>query len=78
FPFYKIPFYPSEDTDALLSELPPLSQNGVHAADPSQNPKRWAIGGVLKNFPPHLCSCFQCDASGVGASVVIQDDNVSS
>jgi hypothetical protein len=31
----KIPFQPSEDSDALLSELPPLSQN-VHAADPSQ------------------------------------------
>jgi hypothetical protein len=34
FPFCKIPFQPSEDTDALLSELPPFSQN-VHAADDS-------------------------------------------
>ena len=32
----RTPFQPSEDTDALLSELPPLSHNVVHAADPSQ------------------------------------------
>jgi hypothetical protein len=32
-----------------------------------------AIGGVWKNFPPHLCYCFRCEAS-----VVIQDDDVSS
>ena len=25
-----------------------------------------AIGGVWKNFPPHLCNCFRCEASGVG------------
>ena len=36
FPFRNIPFQPSEDTDALLSELPPLSHNVVRAADPSQ------------------------------------------
>ena len=36
FPFCKILFQPSEDTDTLLSELPPLSHNIVHAADPSQ------------------------------------------
>jgi hypothetical protein len=36
FAFCKISFQPSEDTDALISELPPLSQNFVHAADPSQ------------------------------------------
>jgi len=36
FPFCKIPFQPSQDTDALLSELPPLSHNVVRAADPSQ------------------------------------------
>ena len=35
-PCGKTPFQPSEDTDALLSELPPLSHNVVHAADPSQ------------------------------------------
>jgi len=33
---------------------------------------------VWKNFPPHLCNCFRCEASGVGASVVMQDDDVSS
>ena len=37
-----------------------------------------AIGGVWKNFPPHLGNCFRCEASGVGASVVMQDDDVSS
>ena len=36
FPSCKIPFQPSEDTDALLSELPPFSHNVVCAADPSQ------------------------------------------
>ena len=36
FPFCKIPFQPSEDTDALLSESPPLSHNVVRAPDPSQ------------------------------------------
>jgi hypothetical protein len=35
-PFFIFPFQPSEDSYALLSELPPLSQNVVHAADPSQ------------------------------------------
>ena len=29
-------FQSSEDTDALLSELPPLSHNVVRTADPSQ------------------------------------------
>jgi hypothetical protein len=74
-----VPFQPSEDTDALLSELPPLSQNVVHAADPSQSEKMEvggcqirAIGGVWKNFPPHLCNCFRCEASGVGASLKTQ------
>ncbi|PNF21389.1 hypothetical protein B7P43_G15477, partial [Cryptotermes secundus] len=76
FPFWKIPFQPSEDTDALLSELPPLSQNVVHAADRSRIRKDGRR--VWKNFPPHLCSCFQCEASGVGASAVMQDDDVSS
>ena len=37
-----------------------------------------AVGGVWKNFLPHLCSCFRCEASGVGASVVMQDDDVLS
>ena len=37
-----------------------------------------SIGGVWKNFSPHLCHCFRCEASGVGASVVMQDDDVSS
>jgi len=37
-----------------------------------------AIGGVWKDFSPHLCNCFRCEASGVGASVVMQDDDVSS
>ncbi|PNF18492.1 hypothetical protein B7P43_G09002, partial [Cryptotermes secundus] len=75
-PFCKIPFQPSEDTDALLSELPSLSQNVVHAADPSQirNDGR----RVWKNFPPQLCNCLRCEASGVGPSVVMQDDDVSS
>ena len=36
FPFCKIPFQPSEDTDALLSELPLLSHNVFRTADPSQ------------------------------------------
>jgi len=36
FPFCKIPFQPSKDTDALLSELPLLSHNIVRTADPSQ------------------------------------------
>ena len=36
FPFCKIPFQPSEDTDAVLSELPPLSHNVGRAADTSQ------------------------------------------
>ena len=36
FPCGRTPFQPSEDTDALLSELPPLSHNVVHAADLSQ------------------------------------------
>ncbi|PNF18956.1 hypothetical protein B7P43_G13804, partial [Cryptotermes secundus] len=76
FPFCKIPFQPYEDTDALLSELPPLSQNVVHAADPSQIRKDGR--GMWKNFPPHLCNCFQCEASGMGMSVVMQDDDVSS
>ncbi|PNF41667.1 hypothetical protein B7P43_G06971, partial [Cryptotermes secundus] len=76
FSFCKNPFQPSEDTDALLSGLLPLSQNVVHAADPSQIRKDGR--GVWKNFPPHLCICFQCEASGVGASVVMQDDDVSS
>ncbi|PNF16249.1 hypothetical protein B7P43_G14574, partial [Cryptotermes secundus] len=76
FPFCQIPFQPSEDTDALLSELPPLSQNVVQAADPSHIRKDGS--GVWKNFPPHLCNCFQFEASGVGASVVMQDDGVSS
>ena len=35
------------------------------------------IGGVWKNFPPHFCNCFRCEASGVGTSVVMQDDDVS-
>ena len=39
FPFCKIPFQPSEDTDALLPELPSLSHNVVRAADPSQTRK---------------------------------------
>ncbi|PNF25988.1 hypothetical protein B7P43_G06386, partial [Cryptotermes secundus] len=77
FPFCKIPFQPSEDTDALLSELPPLSQNVVHAADPSQIRKDGSRK-VPDNFPPHPCNCFQCEVSGVGASVVMQDDDVSS
>ncbi|PNF41128.1 hypothetical protein B7P43_G04525, partial [Cryptotermes secundus] len=72
----KIPFQPSEDTDALLSELPPLSQNVVHAADPSQIRKDGR--GVWKNFPSHLCNCFRCEASSVGTRVVMQDDDVSS
>ncbi|PNF16878.1 hypothetical protein B7P43_G06073, partial [Cryptotermes secundus] len=76
FPFCKIPFQPSEDTDTLLSELPPLSQNVVHAADPSQIQKDGR--GVWKNSSPHLCNCFQCEASGVGVSIVMQDDDVSS
>ena len=37
-----------------------------------------AIGGVWKNVPPHVCYCFQWEASGVGARVVMQDDEVSS
>ena len=36
-----------------------------------------AIGGVWKNFPPHLCYCFRCEVSGMGVSVM-QDDDVSS
>ena len=36
FPCGRTPFQPSEDTDALLSELPPLFHNFVHAADSSQ------------------------------------------
>ena len=36
YPFCKIPFQPSEDTDALFTEFPPLSHNVVRAADPSQ------------------------------------------
>ena len=31
------------------------------------------IGGVWKNFPPHLCNCCRCEAS-----VVMQGDDVSS
>ncbi|PNF29612.1 hypothetical protein B7P43_G16919, partial [Cryptotermes secundus] len=76
FPFCKIPFQPSEYTDALLSKLPPFYLNTVHAADPSQIRKDGS--GVWKNFPPHLCNCFQCEASGMGASAVMQDDDVSS
>ena len=34
-PCGRTPFQPSEDTNALLSDLPPLSHNVVHAADPS-------------------------------------------
>ena len=36
FPCGRTPFQPSEDTDALLSELPSLCHNVVHAAYPSQ------------------------------------------
>jgi hypothetical protein len=35
-----------------------------------------AIGGVWKNLPPHLCNCFRCEASGMGASVVMQYHDV--
>ena len=84
FPFCKIPFQPSNDTDALLPELPPLSHN-VRAADPSQIRKDGSrsVPGQgyrrgVKNFPPHLCSCFRCEASSVGVSVVMQDDDVLS
>ncbi|PNF34996.1 hypothetical protein B7P43_G12576 [Cryptotermes secundus] len=72
FTFCKIPFQPSDDTDALLSGLPPLSQNVIRAADPSQIRKDGR--GVWKNFPPHLSNCIQCEASGWGASVVMQND----
>jgi hypothetical protein len=67
YPFCKIPFQPSEDTEALLSELPPLSHNVVHIANSSQIRKEFlnygpsgAISPGAQNWggakmpPPHF------------------------
>ena len=80
FPFCKIPFQPSEDTDVLLSELPPLSHNVVRTADPSQirkdGSRRVPDQGYrrgVEELPIPSCSCFRCEVS-----VVMQDDDVLS
>ena len=85
FSFCKISFQPSEDTDALLSQLPPLSHNVVCAADPSQIRKDGSrrvpdqgYGRGVEELPTPSCNSLRCEASGVGASVVMQDDDVLS
>ena len=85
FPCGRTPFHPSEDTDGLLSELHPLShyvatQLILHKSEKMgvEGCQIRTIGGVWKNFPPHFCNCFRREASRVGASVVMQYDDVSS